>query len=391
MNRHNSRMPIRPLAGACAALLLAACASTPAPSPQATAAVAAGAAAEQAPTALPSPHAPLEIAEAWISEPMPSEELDSLATWTSENGDTWLIASAKSTHRLVVHDAATGALLRTVGGRGQGPGQFLRPNGLAVFADRLYVVERDNHRVQVLSLPGFEPVGTFGEDVLRSPYGIWLNETEPGELQAYVTDSFMYGARYDVVPPYEELDQRVRRFRVQTDQDGRLRVHYTGAFGDTAPATALRMVESLAGDPAGNRLMIADESRSDDDGHRGSTLREYTLDGEPTGRSMPQGSFAAEAEGVVLWNCPDGGGYWIAVDQLAPLTIFHLFDRLTLEPRGSFQGRTTAFTDGVALDATASARFPGGAVYAVSNDISVTAFDLRDVVAGLGLSSDCVQ
>lgn len=391
MNRHNSRMPIRPLAGACAALLLAACASTPAPSPQASTAVAAEAAAEQAPTALPSAHAPLEIAEAWISEPMPSEELDSLATWTSENGDTWLIASAKSTHRLVVHDAATGALLRTVGGRGQAPGQFLRPNGLAVFADRLYVVERDNHRVQVLSLPGFEPVGTFGEDVLRSPYGIWLNETEPGELQAYVTDSFMYGARYDVVPPYEELDQRVRRFRVQTDQDGRLRAIYTGAFGDTAPATALRMVESLAGDPAGNRLMIADESRSDDDGHRGSTLREYTLDGDPTGRSMPQGSFAAEAEGVVLWNCPDGGGYWIAVDQLAPLTIFHLFDRLTLEPRGSFQGRTTAFTDGVALDGTASARFPGGAVYAVSNDISVTAFDLRDVVAGLGLSSDCVQ
>src|SRR5690606_14669929 len=329
-------MPLRPLAGACAALLLAACASAPAPSPLPTTS---GLAAGAAPVAVASPHAPLEIAEAWISEPMPSEELDSLAAWTSENGDTWLIASAKSTHRLVVYDAATGAFLRTIGGKGQAPGRFLRPNGLAVFADRLYVVERDNHRVQVLSLPGFEPVGSFGEDVLRSPYGIWPNEPEPGELQAYVTDSFMYGTRYDVVPPYEELDQRVRRFRVQTDQDGRLRAVYTGAFGDTAPATALRMVESLAGDPARNRLMVADESRSDDHGHRGSTLREYTLDGDPTGRSMPHGSFAAEAEGVVLWNCPGGGGYWIAVDQLAPLTIFHLFDRYTLEPRGSFQGK----------------------------------------------------
>src|SRR5690606_7534655 len=148
-----------------------------------------------------SPHAPLEIAEAWISEPMPSEELDSLATWTTQDGDTWLIASAKSTHRLVVHDAATGTLLRTVGTRAQAAGQILRPNGLAVFADRLYAVERDNQRVQVLSLPGCEPVGTFGEEVLRSPYGIWLNDTDPGELQAYVTDSFMYGARYDVVPP----------------------------------------------------------------------------------------------------------------------------------------------------------------------------------------------
>ena len=379
-------MPIRPLAGACAALLLAACASAPAPQPEPTRP--ALVAEPATPSIVP---APLLVAEAWISAPLPSEELDSLATWTSEDGQAWLIASAKSSHRLVVYDAATGALLRTVGSKGEAPGQFTRPNGLAVFADRLYVVERDNHRVQVLSLPGFEPVGSFGQDVLRSPYGIWLNETEPGELQAYVTDSFMYGERFDVVPPYEELAQRVRRFRVQSDQDGGLRVHYTGAFGDTAPATALRMVESLAGDPAGNRLMIADESRSDDDGHRGSTLREYTLDGEPTGRSMPRGSFAAEAEGVALWNCPGGGGYWIAVDQLAPLTEFHLFDRQTLEPRGSFQGRTTAYTDGVALDATASERFPGGALYAVSDDVSVSAFDLRDVVATLGLSSDCVQ
>src|SRR5690606_33213969 len=332
-----------------------------------------------------------DVAEAWESEVSPGEELDSLAAWTTPEGDTWVIASAKSSHRLVVYDGDTGARLRTVGGQGAEPGRFKRPNGLAVFGDRLFVVERDNHRVQVLALPGFEALGSFGDDDLRSPYGIWLHETEPGELQAYVTDSFMHGPRHDVVPPYAELDQRVRRFRVQADQGGHLRVHYSGAFGDTVPATALRMVESLAGDPAGNRLMIADESRSDDNGHRGSTLREYTLDGRPTGRSMPHGSFAAEAEGVVLWNCPGGGGYWIAVDQLAPLTIFHLFDRYTLEPRGSFQGKTTAFTDGVALDATASARFPGGAVYAVSNDISVTAFDLRDVVDGLGLSSDCVQ
>lgn len=382
--RHNSHMSIRPLAGACAALLLAACAS--APTPQALPSAPAPALVEAAPTPVPS-----TVAEAWESARTPAEELDSLATWTTEDGGTWLIASAKSTHRLVVYDGETGAQLRIVGGKGDAPGQFNRPNGVAVFGDRLYVVERDNHRVQVLSLPGFEPVGSFGAGVLRSPYGIWLNETEPGELEAYVTDSFMHGPRFDVVPPFAELDQRVRRFRVQFDQDGALRSSDNGAFGATDPATALRMVESIAGDPAADRLMIADESRSDDNGHRGSTLHEYSLAGIASGRSMPQGSFAAEAEGVALWSCPDGGGYWIAVDQLAPLTVFHLFDRDTLEPRGSFQGETTAYTDGVALDATASARFPGGALYAVDNDDAVTAFDLRDVVAKLGLATDCVQ
>jgi 3-phytase len=380
-------MPIRPLAGACAALLLAACATAPRPATVA-APSAPAAAAPAARSEAPAIHA---VPEAWESAQTPAEELDSLATWTTPDGGTWLIASGKSTHRLVVYDGQTGTQLRTVGGRGDAPGEFDRPNGVAVFGDRLFVVERDNHRVQVLSLPGFQPIGSFGGDVLRSPYGLWLDETEPGELMAYVTDSFMYGDHYDVLPPFAELDKRVHRFRVQFDQSGRLRATDGGTFGDTAPETALRIVESIAGDPAAERLMIADESRSDDHGHRGSTLREYGFDGRPTGRSMPAGSFAAEAEGVALWSCPDGDGYWVAVDQLAPLTTFHVFDRTTLAPRGSFQGRKTAFTDGIALDATATPRFPGGALYAVDDDAAVAAFDLRDVVAALGLDPSCVQ
>jgi 3-phytase len=378
-------MSIRPFAGACAALMLAACAT---------------ASREAAPPAPPVPvqaaEAPLApdvhtVPEAWESAKTPAEELDSLATWTTPDGDTWLIATAKSTHRLVVYDAQDGRELRTIGGRGDAPGQFNRPNGVAVFGDRLFVVERDNHRVQVLSLPSFAPIGSFGADVLRSPYGLWLNETEPDEYEAYVTDSFMYGPHYDVLPQFDELDRRVHRFRVQFDQAGRLRASDNGTFGDTTPATALRIVESIAGDPAAARLMIADESQSDDQGHRGSTLREYTFDGKPTGRSMPQGSFAAEAEGVALWSCPGGDGYWVAVDQLAPLTTFHLFERDTLKHVGSFQGKATAYTDGIALDATASPRFPGGALYAVDDDVAVTAFDLRDVAATLGLDPSCVE
>jgi 3-phytase len=374
---HTSQMLKRFLAGASAALLLAACSSLPQPSssiPSAAATVPA-----QAP-------AVRSIPEAWVSAETPAEELDSLATWTGEDGSTWLIATGKSSHRLVVYDAETGKQLRTFGGEGDGPGQFNRPNGIAVYGDHLFVVERDNHRVQVFTLPDFTPIGSFGDDILRSPYGIWINETEPDELEAYITDSFMYGKKFDVVPPWDELDQRVRRFRVQFDQAGRLRANYGGAFGDTNEQTALRMVESIAGDPANDRLLIADE-----DTRHASTLREYSFSGRYTGHSLPQDAFGAEAEGVALWTCPDGGGYWIAVDQLAPLTIFHLFDRLTLEPRGSFEGKVTSHTDGVALHAIATPRFPGGALYAVHDDKSVTAFDLRDVAATLGLAADCVH
>ena len=72
-----------------------------------------------------------------------------------------LIASAKSTHRLVVFDADSGERLREVGSEGAALGQFDRPNGVAVFGDMLFVVERDTHRVQVLSLPSFKPVGSY--------------------------------------------------------------------------------------------------------------------------------------------------------------------------------------------------------------------------------------
>ena len=345
-------------------------------------------------TSAPRPDAPsvasappvATVAEAYVSPASPEEELDSLATWPGDQGSTWLIATGKSSHRLVVYDADSGERLLESGSEGSALGQFDRPNGIAVYGDHLFVAERDNHRVQVLSLPELTPLGTFGEAELRSPYGIWLHETEPGELEVYITDSFQYGKKFDEVPPFKELDQRVRRYRVQFDQDGHLRASYGGSFGDTREAYALRMVESLAGDPSNDRLLIADEDRRHE-----STLREYTFSGRYTGRSLPQDSFGAEAEGVALWTCPDGGGYWIAVDQLSPLTVFHLFDRITLQPRGSFHGTTTAYTDGVALHAAATERFPGGALFAVHDDKSVTAFDLRDVARTLGLTQGCVE
>ena len=143
---------------------------------------------------------------------------------------------------------------------------------------------------------------------------------------------------------------------------------------------------SIAGDPVNDRMLIADEDR-----RHLSTLREYSFSGRYTGRTLPQDAFGAEAEGVALWTCPEGSGYWIAVDQLAPLTIFHLFDRTTLAARGSFEGKVTSHTDGVDLLAAATRRFPGGVLYAIDDDKALAAFDLRDVAATLGLAQDCVQ
>ncbi|MGI8561300.1 MAG: phytase [Luteimonas sp.] len=373
-------MPGRPfpiaITAAAIVLLLAGCATgTPSLDP---------AAGVPAPAPLAPPTA-ATVAEAYVSADVPGAELDSLATWTTDDGQTWLIASAKSSHRLVVFDADDGTLLRTFGQQGDAPGSFDRPNGLAVFGDLLFVVERDNRRVQVLRLPDFEPVADFGQDTLRSPYGLWLHETAPGELEAYVTDSYMDGERFDIIPPPQRLGERVRRYRIALREDGRLETQLLASFGDTAGPGMLRMVESIAGDPARRRLLIADEHRPSP-----SNLHEYGFDGRYAGRSLPEGTFAGEAEGVALWACRGDGGYWVAVDQQAPLTSFPLFDRDDLRLAGSFSGQITAQTDGIALHATATARFPAGALFAVHDDRAVVAFDLRDIARALRLDPDCL-
>ncbi len=338
---------------------------------------------QSAQIALPAEDA-AQIPETYISEEHPADELDSLAAWPKDDGGLWVIATAKSTHHLVVFDGDSGERLREVGGKGPALGQFNRPNGIAAFGDYLFVVERDNHRVQVLSLPDFKPLAAFGADELRAPYGVWLHEIAPDELDLYVTDSFMEGKKYDVVPPLSELDKRVRRYRVRFDEEGNVQSEAQGSFGDTTPAAALRIVESIGGDPANDRLLIAEE-----DTRVGTDLREYDLAGRYVGKSLAPGRFRAQAEGVALWDCSGGRGYWVAVDQADPRTVFLLFDRGTLDYRGSFIGTATGHTDGIALHAAATQRFPSGALFAVHGDKAMAAFDLADVVRDLHLDSAC--
>lgn len=330
---------------------------------------------------LPTAREATPVAEAFVTAPLPEHEIDSVAAWTRPDGTAWLIATGKASHQLVVYDADTGAMLRTVGGPGEAPGQFDRPNGIAVYGDRVFVVERDNHRVQMLTLPDFTPLLSFGADDLRSPYGLWMHETAPGELELFVTDSFMADYRTETLPPMDELDERVKRYRVTFDPPAATLI---GRFGDTTEAGALRMVESIAGDVVHDRLLIAEE-----DLRVGTTLRVYRMDGTYSGQDLPPRHFQAQAEGVALWHCPDGSGYWITTDQSSDRTVFHLFDRQALTFLGSFAGDHVALTDGIWLHASGTPRFPAGVLYAAHDDRGVGAFDWREIAAALKLRETC--
>ncbi|MCD9029426.1 phytase [Luteimonas sp. BDR2-5] len=321
------------------------------------------------------------IAEAFVSALTPEDNIDSPAAWTAPDGAVWVIATAKSTDRLVVYDGATGETRSAFGTAGTGPGQFRRPNGIAVVDDLAVVVERDNHRVQVLRLPDFSHVLTFAADDLVKPYGLWIDRVDDGYL-VYVTDSYDDGEDAngdDILPPFAALDRRVHRYALRPSGDG-FAVEALGAFGDTTPEGALRVVESIWGDPANDRLLIAEEDES-----YANELKVYTLSGEYAGRTIGRDVIQAQAEGIMLKTCADGSGWWITTEQGKGRTVFHLFDRVSLDHVGAVAGGKVANTDGIWLHDAPSKTFPDGALYAVHDDQGIVAFDWRTLADALAL------
>lgn len=321
------------------------------------------------------------LGERYTTMPSPADNIDSVVVWRGSEGQNWLIASAKDVHELVVFDADTGANRNRVGRPGTGLGEFGRPNGLAVIDDLLLVVERNNHRVQVLALPDFQPLGVFGADELKVPYGLWIERTGAAQYDVYVTDSYQLADGQP--PPLEQLSERVKRFRIK-HQENAISSSFLGSFGDTSDNGALRWVESIYGDPAHGRLLIAEEYIE-----IGSTLRVYDMTGRYLGTDLDRSQFDGQAEGIALWACADGSGYWLATDQRLDGNRFQVFDRASLQHIGGFAGRHTSNTDGIYLQAQPTPGFPHGVFFAVHDDQAVSAFDWVDIAQALGLRQSC--
>jgi 3-phytase len=325
------------------------------------------------------------IDERYITTLEPEANIDSVAV--SSGQPALLFATAKATDVVKVFDASSGIELEELGGSGKSPDQYLRPNGVAVADDLLVIVERDNRRVNVRSIPDYRVLGTFGEEELRSPYGLWVQSLGEGEYRVYVTDA--YETPDESIPPNEELDERVKTYRFSVERNAAgepaaLNSRFVKSFGETSSAGALRVVESIFGDPAHDRLLIAEE---DEDPVTGLAIKVYNLDGTFTGEQIGKGVFKAQAEGIALYACEDGSGYWLSADQADDRTVYHVFDRQSLQHAGAFMGRTTANTDGVWLAAEGVPGFDDGAFFAVHDDQAVSAFDWQDIAAALDLGS----
>ena len=308
------------------------------------------------------------------------KDVDSLAFWAGPEGPPWLLATQKDLSYILVLDATTGELLQRVGGLGDELGQFNRPNGIAVIDDLVLAVERDSRRVQVLRLPDFEPLGSFGEDVLIYPYGVAVDR--PGEwYEVFVTDS--HDAAEDKRPDPESFATRLRHYRFRPSNPG-LEVELVRSFGEATGDGALYRVESMAIDRPLGRLYVADELRHN--------LKVYSLEGEFLGLTFGDGRHYYEPEGVVVLSCGSEGepdGYIIAADQTQP-TRFLVWDRRSLDPQGGFTGEPQIeITDGVVFVPTDHESPAAGLFYATHHDVQVVAYRWADIAEAMGFPTDC--
>lgn len=319
------------------------------------------------------------VKEVFFTTDQSRENIDSPATWHGPEGQHLLLATSKEGHSVNVFDAVNGAMIHRIGGQGVELGQFDRPNGISVIDNIMLVVERDNRRVQVLSLPDFKPLTSFGEAELTKPYGLYVEPLEGGEYHVYVTDN--YETPEGEVPADSELGHRVRRYLLEVEgptAEGELDL----SFGDTKGPGRLFVVESIYGDRAHDHLLVADELEHD---KKGRQVKVYDYEGNFTGKTFGTGIFKYQVEGIALYETSETAGYWFVTDQGKLQNSFHVFDRESFKHLGTIEGERTLNTDGIWISQTPMHRFPKGAFYACDNDKAISAFEVVEVLEAIGL------
>lgn len=315
--------------------------------------------------------------ESYMTSWNDDDNIDSPAFWINGK-ESLLIATSKDKHDLWVYNALNGKLIKRIGKEGAGKLEFLRPNGIWVIDNLMLICERDNHRVQVISLPDFSFVGYIGTDELIKPYGLTVYKTGTS-YKMYVTDQ--YEDEENIYVAFDKLNRRVKEYEFSLD--GGFNSKFIKAFGETKGKGMLTIVESIYADPANNNLLIAEEDKNQ------NVVKIYDLDGNYKNMMIGDDIFKYQAEGIALYDKGNGEGYWFCTDQdffMTKNNTIHVFNRKTLAYLGSFITGKTENTDGIWITQASFGKFKGGALFAVHNDGGVSAFDLSAILTKMGLT-----
>ena len=261
-----------------------------------------------------------------------------------------IIVTVKDKNELRIYGAMNGKFKKSIKREGA------YPNGITTINDQFVLVtERDNKQVAVFN-SSMDFLGTFGNNELRSPYGITFYQQDNNFYKVLVTDSYEYNnPRKDRILSWD--------FTIEN-----------GEFS-VGPATVLGnptfyQVESIQADKHYQTLLVAEEMKEH---HKIMALD--LVSGEVIKEDLGNFNIGNDPEGIALVTNKDNGGYWICTEQSKTDNRFHLYDRKTLEYMTTMYLDNVSYTDGIATAYMHGKWY----LYAVDNDARVVAFELPEI------------
>ena len=261
-----------------------------------------------------------------------------------------IVVTVKDKNEIHVYNAMNGEFKKSI----KRDNAF--PNGVTTINDQFVLVtERDNKQVAVFN-SSMDFLGTFGNDDLRSPYGITFYKQEEGLYKVLVTDSYEYN---------NPREDRILTWDFTIDNES-FNVSSATVLGNPT----LYQVESIYADQHYQTLLVAEEMQEH---HKVMALDLMT--GEVKKEDLGNFNRGNDPEGIALVINKDNNGYWICTEQSKTDNRFHLYDRKTLEYMNTMYLDNVSYTDGIATAYMHGKWF----LYAVDNDARVVAFELPEI------------
>jgi len=261
-----------------------------------------------------------------------------------------IVVTVKDKNELHVYGAMNGKFKKSI------KRENAYPNGITTINDQFVLVtERDNKQVAVFN-SSMEFLGTFGNDELRSPYGITFYKQENNSYKVLVTDSYEYN---------NPREDRILSWDF-TIESGEFSVGPATLLGNPT----LYQVESIQADKHYKTLLVAEEMKEH---HKVMALDLIT--GEVIKEDLGNFDRGNDPEGIALVVNKNNNGYWICTEQSKTDNRFHLYDRKTLEYKTTMYLDNVSYTDGIATAYMHGKWF----LYAVDNDARVVAFELPEI------------
>jgi 3-phytase len=264
----------------------------------------------------------------WKSKCIPADNIDSIAVWNNK-----VFVTAKSTHMIHIYNKENPDIIKKFGSFGSNPNQLNRPNGIFVKDDYLFVVERDNKRLQIFNLPSLKSVKIITG--FTKPYGIWVEKVN-SIYQVYITD-----------------DGNKAIYKVILDE--KLQTSKTILFHKFNYSIKL---ESILVDSMYKHVILSDEKK-----HRIIILN---MDGQFK-KIIASDIFKGEPEGIALYK-----DHYIFTDQGKKYNYYHFITRNDHTYTKSLVIPTVTNTDGICVY--------NDDLYVIDNDCSLVKVQLNDSI-----------